>query len=179
MRRKQVCVFGLVTHLSTPKPDLMKPFLTKIIYINLFVITVATTLLLSGCGGDEPAPPTKAEEVTTILTSNGGTWTPPISAGVTIDGVDVTEELFPGFSITFHENTFTTTGTSPVWLREDTWRFKDENADIIIRGQDNKEITIEEISASQMRLTLEWTVTTTDGGRQGSLKGKHEFILNK
>ena len=59
------------------------------------------------------------------------------------------------------------------------WQFKDENADVIIRGQDNKEITIREISATQLVLTLEWTVTTTEGGRQGSLKGKHEFILNK
>ena len=158
----------------------MKPFLLKIIYANVLVIAFAAPLLLSACGGgDEPQPPTKVEEVTTLLTANGGSWTPALSSGVTIDGVDVTDDLFSGFSITFRENTFTTTGTSPVWLREDTWRFKDENADVIIRGQDDKEITIREISATQLLLTLEWTVTTTEGGRQGSLKGKHEFILNK
>jgi hypothetical protein len=158
----------------------MKPLILRVIYAQVFTAILATTFLLSGCGGgDEPAPPTKAEQVTTLLTTDGGTWTPAVSSGVTIDGVDVTDELFAGFSLTFHESTFTTTGTSPVWLREDTWRFKDENADVIIRGQDDKEITIREISATQLKLTLEWTVTTTEGGREGSLKGKHEFILNK
>ena len=159
----------------------MNPKFLKSIHTKIGIVTVTTAMLLCGCGGGDPEPaqPTESEKVTQILTSNGGTWAPKSSAGVTIDGVDVTEDLFSGFSITFSKTTFTTTGTSPVWLREDTWRFKDENATVIIRGQDNKEITIEEISDTQMKLTLEWTETTTDGGRKKSLKGKHEFLLNK
>ena len=135
--------------------------------------------LLSGCKKDDPTPvKTEADIVTEMLVAGGSTWSP---ATVTIDGVDVTNALFDGFTIKFSETTFTTTGTSPVWLPQDTWSFKDETATVMIRGQDDKEITIEDISETQLRLTLEWDKTTTesDEGRAYSLKGKHEFILNK
>lgn len=145
------------------------------------VTLLAAAALLCGCGGgSDPAPaPTQVQVVTKMLTDNGGKWKPAAASGVLIDGVDVTAELFAGFSITFQEKTFTTTGTSPVWLRQDTWSFKDENANVFIRGQDDREITITDISDTQLKLTLEWSTTTHDGGREGSLKGKHEFILNK
>lgn len=158
----------------------MKLLLSKNIATTLSVLALAAVSFLSGCGGSDPEPAlTESEKVTNLLTASGGTWTPKASSGITVDGVDVTDDLFPGFSITFQENTLITTGTTPVWLRQDTWRFKDESATVIIRGQDNKEVIIEEISASQLKLTLEWTQTTTEGGRQRSLKGKHEFFLNK
>lgn len=139
--------------------------------IALLTLLVA----LSACGGDsDPAPKTEAEKVTEMLVA---TWTPPTTAGVTVDGVDVTNELFAGFTITFQDGTYTTTGDSPVWPRQDTWRFKDETAKVIIRGSDEKEVTITGISASQLTLTLDWPITTT-GGRSASLKGKHVFTLN-
>lgn len=141
-------------------------------------MAMAMALIASACGGDDPAPLTQTQKVTQTLTSTGGTWTPATSGGVTVDGVDVTDELFAGFTITFLEGTYTTTGTSPVWPAEDTWRFKDETATIIIRGVDQKEVTITEISASQLKLSLVWSETTY-GGRKSSLKGKHEFHLNK
>ena len=154
---------------------------TQIFHMKSHILTLALVCALSACGGSDPEPvPTESEKVTGLLTTSGGKWSLPASGGVTIDGVDVTDDLFPGFSITFQVGTFKTTGTSPVWLRQDTWKFKDESAKVILRSQDNREITISEISATQLRLTLEWQETTTSGGgRQASLKGKHEFILNK
>ena len=142
------------------------------------MIAVAVTLIASACRGDDPAPVSQTEKVSQLLTANGGTWTPAASLGVTIDGVDVTNELFSGFSITFMNDTYTTTGTSPVWPSEDTWTFRDDAATNIVRGEDQKEVTITEISATRLKLTLEWPETTY-GGRKSSLKGKHEFILNK
>lgn len=150
--------------------------------VGIPYLVVWVTAILLGCGGGddpEPAAPTEQEKVTQMLTSGGGTWTPQPSSGVTVDGVDVTDDLFSGFTITFQEKTFTTTGTSPVWLRQDTWFFKNGSSTVIVRGQDSKEVTITEISDTQLKLTLEWNQTTTEGGRQGSLKGKHEFILTK
>lgn len=160
---------------------MMNPNVLRAIQPAICALAVAAVCLFAGCGGSdpEPAPPTQAEKVTMILTASGGTWTPSVSsAGVLVDGVDVTQDLFPGFTITFQENTFTTTGTSPVWLREDTWEFKDASATVMIRGQDNREVTIEQISDTSLKLTLEWP-ETTNGGRQHSLKGKHEFFLTK
>lgn len=159
----------------------IQPGLYKIISIGtLLSLLIATSLFLSGCGSDpEPAPLSESEKVRELLTTNGGTWSPTGNTGIMVDGVDVTEDLFPGFSIKFLDQTLTTTGTTPVWLRQDTWRFKDETGKVIIRGQDDKEITITEISATQLKLSLEWSETTTEGGRRHSLKGVHEFILNK
>lgn len=155
----------------------MKKNAIKTIKHGMQLLIVAAWALF-GCGGDDPKP-TESERVTQLLTAGSGTWTPPSTGGITVDGVDVTEELFPAFSITFSNETFSTTGSSPVWLRQDTWTFKDNAAKIIIRGQDQREITLTEISESQLKLTLEWPATTTSGGRAGSLKGKHEFLLTK
>lgn len=157
------------------------PTIARNYEIRMLGLAAMVAFVLFGCsGGKDPEPaPTEQEKVTQMLTAEGGTWTPQPSSGVTVDGVDVTAELFAGFTITFQEKTFTTTGTSPVWLRQDTWVFKPESSNVIVRGQDSKEITITEISDTQLKLTLEWTQTTTEGGRQGSLKGKHEFVLTK
>lgn len=153
--------------------------LLKIIKINLSIFALGAVCFLSACGGSDPEPSkTQSEKVTEMLTAGGGTWSPASSSGVTVDGVDVTEDLFPGFTITFGDGTLTTTGTSPVWLREDTWRFKDESATTIIRGQDSREIVIQEVTSSQLTLALDWPETTS-GGRNGSLKGKHVFTLTK
>lgn len=143
----------------------------------LAMLVTLWVVALSGCGGDDP--PTKAEKVTKMLTAKGDTWSSSGNSSVTIDGVEVGDELFADFSITFTDNAFTTTGTSPVWLRQDTWSFKDKSADVIIRGQDGKEVTITSISATELTLTLAWDETTYAGGRKRSLAGTHTFVLSK
>jgi hypothetical protein len=158
----------------------MNPMLLKTMKITLSILAFGVVCFLSACGGGDPEPSkTQSEKVTEMLTAGTGTWAPANSSGVTVDGVDVTEDLFSGFTITFQDGTLTTTGTSPVWLREDTWQFKDESATTFIRGQDSKEVIIEEVSSSQLKLALEWSETTTSGGRKRSLKGKHVFTLSK
>jgi hypothetical protein len=129
----------------------------------------------AACKKNDPSP-TETERVTKLLTGN---WGLASSSGVTVDGLDVTQDLFPNFSITFSENTLATTGTTPVWLRQDTWHFKDESATVIIRGQDNKEITLENISEHELVLTLTWDQTTYDGGRSRSVAGTYRFSLTK
>ena len=134
-------------------------------------------IALVNCGGSDP---TAEEKVTKLLTSGNGTWEPSTAANsITVDGIDVKEDLFQDFTIRFTADKIFTTGTSPVWLREDTWHFKEgSKATIIIRGMDDKEISINEISASQLKLSLEWDQTTY-GGRKASLPGLYEFILDK
>jgi hypothetical protein len=146
--------------------------------------TLSFALLLSvvafsGCN-KEDVKPTESEKTTEILVSGTGKWTPSSTAGVTVDGLDVTSDLFSGFTITFTADKIITTGTSPVWLREDTWTFKDETARIILRGQDDKEIRIEEISSTQLQLSLEWDQTTyAEGGKSKSIPGTFVFTLSK
>lgn len=154
----------------------------QLIVIPLIVFSFFSLTTINSCksSGDDPQPPelSEQEKVISILTAGTATWTPPSSSGVTLAGIDVTEEFFAGFTIRFTDNQLFTTSTTPVWLRQDTWQFKPGSSTVIIRGQDNKEITIESISDTQLKLTLEWNETTF-GGRTSSLPGRYTFTLNK
>jgi hypothetical protein len=158
----------------------MKNILTKTYIPLALTVIIFSITTLSGCKKDDPKPkPTDVEKATTMLTSRGGRWLASGSAAITVDGLDVTQDLFPNFAITFSEKTFRTSGTSPIWLREDTWSFKDETATIIVRGQDGKEITITALSDTQLKLSMAWDQTTYDGGRSKSVAGTYEYILSK
>lgn len=148
---------------------------------TLSIALLSVLIVFSGCKKDDVAPQkTEIEKTTELLTAGSGTWTPAPTAGVTVDGLDVTEDLFKGFTIAFQGDKIITTGTTPVWLREDTWSFKDETARIILRGQDNKEIIIEEISEDELQLSLEWDQTTyAEGGKLKSIPGTFVFTLSK
>lgn len=137
-------------------------------------------VLFANCKKDRVEPQvTEEERVTNLLTAGGSSWTPMPTNGILLDGVDVSEELFDGFTIQFSTNQITTTGSTPVWLRQDTWQFKSGSTSIIIRGQDSKEVTIESVSETELRLTLDWEQTTYEGGRANSLPGRYQFVMNK
>jgi hypothetical protein len=139
-------------------------------------IIASIPLLFSHCS-EEPEP-TIEEQVTRLLTT--GTWSATATgASITLSGNDVVNDLFQGFTLRFTNNRIFTTGTSPIWLPEDTWQFKPgSNATIIIRGMDGREIPIREVTNTQLRISLEWDKTTF-GGRQKSLPGLYEFILTR
>jgi hypothetical protein len=146
----------------------------------LILFALCSIILFASCKKDDPIPePTEQEIVTALLTAGTGTWLPKGGGGIITQGVDVTADLFKDFSIKFTAKQIITTGTTPVWLRQDTWQFKSGSSSIIIRGQDDKEITIETISETELVLTLFWDETTFEGGRKGSIKGEYEFTLRK
>jgi hypothetical protein len=153
---------------------------------SVFVL-VAVVVTIMSCGGHHPTPtpePTQKEKVTAKLIAGNGTWTPAAS-GISVNQsgtiTDVTQTLFKDFTIKFTATTITTAGTTPVWLRSDTWHFKDDAATVIVRGMDNKEITMTFVSDTQLKLSLQWDKTTTApaGGRVESVPGIYEFTLNK
>jgi hypothetical protein len=145
----------------------------------LTLTALAFLLMLPGCKKEE-VKPTETERVTEILTKGAGNWTPSASAGVTVDGVDVTQDLFKDFTITFTATQILTTGKTPVFLRQDTWQFKDNTAKVILRGMDNKEIIVESITENELQLSLEWDQTTyEEDGRSRSIPGKVVFTMNK
>lgn len=145
-------------------------------------------LSLANCGDDEL---TKQQKVTKLLTQNGGEWSPSAAAeSITLDGIDVEEELFPGFAMQFTEEEILTsgdspfwdelTGNNPMWRATDTWTFKDKNADVLIRGSDDLEITIVTITAEELIIQMEWDGEPTyESGRQMSLPGSYVFTLTK
>jgi len=148
--------------------------------LSAFVVLLSLTL--NRCG-PPPVEPTDLEKYKTLLT--GGKWSPSSATNwVIVNGVDVSE-LFKDFTITFTATGYTTTGTTPVWPRTDTWKFKTESsvkqgvANIVIRNSDGSEVTIESLDDKIMKLTLLWNKETTEGGRSTSVIGKHEFTFAK
>jgi len=157
--------------LLTPTPCFMK-FLVLFSFLSL--------ALLFSCKDPVVVPePTEQERVTALLTGGTGTWVPKGGGGITTQGIDVTADLFKDFTIRFTATQIFTTGTTPVWLRQDTWKFKSGTAGVIVRGQDNQEITLKSISATELALTLVWNETTYEGGRKKSLQGEYQFVLSK
>jgi hypothetical protein len=146
-----------------------------LLIITLFVFVFACK--------DEPGetPLTEAEKRAEILISGNGTWAISTSNGVLLgegaNTIDVSE-LFQNFSITFTASGYTTTGTTPVWARSGTWTFTDDSG-TKFRRNDNLEVTILEISATTVKLSLQWNETTYEDGRTKSLAGLHTFTLNK
>ena len=139
-------------------------------------VLLFSLLLFAHCKKDDPQP-TEEERITQLLAS--GQWVPATGNWVVVDGVSVAE-LFTDFKITFTETGYTTTGTTPVWPRNDTWKFKSGSTSILIRDSDQLEVAIENLDERNLKLSLTWNQETfIEGGRTVSVKGKHEFTLVK
>jgi hypothetical protein len=147
----------------------------------IFFVIALTFIISSSCKKDKEIPEpelTAAQKATDLLTANGGKWNPaPLSNWVTVEGVNITD-LFKDFSITFTATGYTTSGTTPVWARSDTWSFKDDTGTIMVRKSDSKEVTVE-VTETSLKLIMTWDQVTYEGGRIKSINGKHEFNLVK
>lgn len=67
---------------------------------------------------------------------------------------------------------------SVVWPASGTWTFTDNTAKKIKRN-DNLEVTITEVSATVLKLSLAWTTGTLGTGRTTSIAGNHVFSFIK
>src|SRR5689334_15702492 len=131
------------------------------------LILVLCILYLS-CSKHSPAPQTPAQKATALLTASA--WT---MQSLTIDGAS-DDTFFKGLAITFTGSDFSAQNGEPVWPASGTWDFTDTNATSIKRD-DGIVVSIDNLSKTDMQLSLEWTQTTT-GGRVGSIAGKHVFV---
>ncbi len=94
---------------------------------------------------------------------------------VIVDGADRTS-LFQGMTLRFSGKTFSATSGGHVWPASGSWEFTDAAATTILRN-DNVTVTIEQISESQLELSLFWSETTFGPGRTKSISGTHVFNL--
>jgi hypothetical protein len=143
------------------------------------LMALATMFVHCGGGGGDPEL-TEEQKVKKTLTAGTGQWGQNSASTVTVEGVDVTKDLFSGFTIKFTDGGYTTTGTSPVFPSSDTWSFKpNTDGKVLVRGSDEKEMTITSLTDSELVFTLTWDEFTTTGGRQRSIPGPHIFTLKK
>lgn len=143
----------------------------KLMSLLTVASVLALTLSLDSCKSDDLSPSTK-ESAAKLLTS--ASWK---VQSVTIDGIDKTS-VFSGLILSFTTSSFTAINGDPVWPASGTWNFLDEEAKIIERN-DGLEITVSEISENKLGLTLDWSKTTFETGRNLSMKGVHKFNFGK
>lgn len=99
------------------------------------------------------------------------------STNVVVDGVNQ-NSLFQNFTLTFTPTSYSSNNGEPVWITSGTWNFIDGSAKSFTRN-DNVVVTIESITETTLKLSLQWNETTLGNGRINSVKGKHIFDFSK
>jgi hypothetical protein len=138
--------------------------------LGLLVVALVTISLLSNCDGGDTPGPSKQEQVKAILT--GSPW--KVNT-VTVDGVDKTL-TYADLGLTFTNTGFTSVNGGSVWPATGTWSFTSAEATAIERN-DGLVVTIQEATATSLKLALTWSKTTLGSGRTESLSGAHVFNL--
>ena len=133
---------------------------------------VVTGILLQQCGSSDPATPTEAQRVTSLMKT--GPWK---IQSVTVDGVNQ-NALFTGLTLSFSDKGFTSTNGVPVWPLSGTWTFVNDQASSFTRN-DGVIVTIQDITSTSMTLRLTWSKTTFGPGRVTSISGQTVFIFKQ
>lgn len=147
---------------------------TKNIITQIMTVVAAglvagvTSLTFSSC---KKHTPTVKETNTKMLTSHQ--W--KIST-LKIDNTDQTS-LYPGMTLTFTSDAYTSTNGTPVWPGSGTWTFSDDG--LTITRNDGLVIAVSDISDNTLVLEFDWSKTTFSGGRQSSVQGHHVFTFIK
>lgn len=158
---------------SKNKKSFMKAnYLNRITAAFLVITMTAVLVHLTGCGGNDPAPLSKQEEVTTKLTA--ATWK---VQSVMVGGIDKSS-VYPDLNLTFTDTGFTSTNGEAVWPASGTWSFTDANATAITRD-DGLTVTLQEVTDTSLKLALTWNKTTLGPGRVASVSGQHVFSFGK
>jgi hypothetical protein len=143
----------------------------KNITTTLFVvISVSSLVLFSGCKKDDPQPET--DRVKGLLIANS--WR---IQTVSVDATDQTT-LFTGLTLSFTNTNYNTTNGGVVWPASGTWSFSDNTGKKILRS-DGQEITVTEVTATNLKLSLTRAKGTLAPGRVSSVAGNHVFTFIK
>lgn len=116
---------------------------------------------VSSCGGGGGEPEKTPQEIAQELLLT--TWN---MTAITLDGSDVSE-LYPGFSITIGDGSFTTTNAGGLFPAQGTWDWVGDSDNMIMTGR-GKSITITTLSASSAVLSFIKTSANQAAGSSGS-----------
>jgi hypothetical protein len=136
---------------------------------SLFVLTIFN---FSNCDSDDNSPNPEHE----YLERLSFTWN---LQQIKIDGTDVTP-VFAGLSLIIKDDrTFTVTNAvTPFWPESGTFILQEisGSADYTIVRSDGMEIRVNELSATTLRLQLQYEPA---GGRMSSVGGPYEFLFTR
>lgn len=137
-----------------------------ILMASCFVLLIGGMISLGSCKKKKVDPDAAA-----LLKS--GTWK---IKTVSVDGADKLS-LFTGMTLSFTATNFSSTNAVPVWPASGTWTINTDKT-VITRG-DGVAVNIDNVSETALGLSLTWGKTTLNGGRTGSVAGKHVFAFTK
>jgi hypothetical protein len=133
----------------------------------------AFLIMINGCKKKSEDPqPSKQEEIKSKLIA--ATWK---VQSVTVNGVDKTD-IYKNLTLKFTTSNYSSTNGLPVWPSSGGWSFTNGDASVF-RGDDGIDVDILEVSATNLKLGLDWNTTTIGSGRVGSVKGDHIFSFVK
>lgn len=142
---------------------------------SLSKILVLAVLIggLSACDGNGEIDPSKKQEVLALLTVS--TWN---VSSVVVDDVDASSN-FQNLSLTFGEDSFTSTNGGAIWPSTGTFVFTSPDANAFITDS-GLEVSIIELNEISLQLGLSWSETTIGtGGRLSSISGNYVFSFVK
>jgi hypothetical protein len=143
---------------------------TRIFFSSLAVIAIT---LLSNCGSSTDAPVlTKQDQVKAILTAS-----PWKVNTVSVDGTDKTI-TYKDLGLTFTNTGFTAVNGAAIWPASGTWSFTSIAATAFTRD-DGVVVTLQEATATSLKLAMTWNKTTLKSGKAESVSGSHVFSFIK
>jgi hypothetical protein len=142
----------------------------RVIFRLVAVAAFIGIMAQAGCEKEEKEITT--DRVRKILTS--ATWK---IQSVAVDGADKTSS-FVDHTLKFTSTHFTAVNGDPVWPASGIWTFADDTGNKIVRD-DDIEVSVNEINANKLVLSLMWTKTTLGAGRLSSISGEHVFTFVK
>ncbi len=153
--------------------NIMKNLNSIAIRFTFSILAVVVIGSLSNCkNSDDPALPSKQEQVSAILTASA--W--KVNT-VSVDGVDKTN-IYKDLGLTFTNTSFSSVSGAAIWPASGTWTFTSTAATAFTRD-DGLVVTINEATETSLKLALTWNKTTLSPGKTGSASGAHVFSFRK
>ena len=143
------------------------------------VVVIAFALL--GCGGDggkpEPKPePEKDTEQELAFEKLSGTWVYGSTGSIKVDGQDKSLN-YPGFSLSFSEQTYQTTNAGKLFSASGAWKWADaKKADQM--QLDGKDIVIKTLTNSELVFSFTFRPPSERAGTDG-ISGNYTITLSK
>lgn len=146
----------------------------------LLAVSLFTLLGCGGGGGDdkpEPKPePEKDTEQELAFEKLSGTWAYGSTGSIKVDGQDKSLN-YPGFSLSFAEQTYQTTNAGKLFSASGAWKWADaKKADQM--QLDGKDIVIKTLTDSELVFTFTFRPPSERAGAAG-ISGNYTITLSK
>ena len=145
------------------------------------VVVIAFALLGCGGGGKDPEPkpepePEKETEQELAFEKLSGTWVYGSTGSIKVDGQDKSLN-YPGFSLSFAEQTYQTTNAGKLFSASGAWKWADAKKADQMR-LDGKDIVIKTLTDTELVFTFTFRPPSERAGTAG-ISGNYTITLSQ